>query len=453
MAGLTVAHRVALSAVLERCSDTMLKAVSATAAGLPGERAAELGLLVADEVRDRVRRARVMAPIAPMFRPRPDGVQAITFPSTVLPRLWKAASGKEPALLSRLDEDDLDAVAVADRICRRAASLVRDQPDLIWPPGGDAAARETGLFDLAASLDLAHLARRGLPSLEVWLKRPDEDQVAELRILLKDCSDVHADGAQRVLEILFSHLDDAVLILRILTHSSGAAEKEGFLSSSELAGFVDRLIVGVDVRAARIAGFRPGSDVAALRTVIDDLGWCAAVLGELDVTLTLHPQSVWGKSVRDGRVAIAGRLSGLLRAADKAVTQALPLERVQISGRMTRTAPMLTAPVAGEAVDAARSLVRLVGSARGPASVFGCEGDRKALVEALTARLIDYADQALHLVNDGEAEDEDHALKLIELAAHFLDLIDARDAARTVRRRAAVASGPRNAAGASSRAA
>jgi hypothetical protein len=138
---------------------------------------------------------------------------------------------------------------------------VRDKPDLIWP-GGDEPVRLTGLVDLAACLDLSHMARRALPSLEVWLKRPDGDQIAELRLLLKDCAGIRLDGSQRVLEILFSHLEDAVLILRILTQTSCAVEQEGFLSASELAGFVDRLIAGVDLRAARIAAFKPAADIA-----------------------------------------------------------------------------------------------------------------------------------------------------------------------------------------------
>ena len=454
MAGLTVAHRVALAALLARCPDAMLRTVSSAVAPLPGGRAAELRIMLADEVRDRKRRSLVMAPVAPMFRPRADGVTAMTFPSHVLPRLWKAASAREPHLLSRLEGDDEAEVAtVSNRICLAASALVRDKPDLIWPPGSDAAAREQGLVDLAACLDLAHLARRGLPSLEVWLKRPDGDQIAELRILLKDCAAVHADGAPRLLEMLFAHLDDAVLILRIVVQTSLVAEREGFLSESELAGFVDRLIAGVGARARRIAAFKPGVEPGRVDPVIADLTWCANVLGELDVTLTLNPQSVWGKSVRDGRVAIAGQLSTLLRTADKAVDQALPLERVQIAGRMTRKVPNLSAPVEGQAVTAALSLLRLVGSVRGPASTFGCEADRKILVETLTARLIDHADETLRMINDGDAGDEAHALKRVELAARCLDLIEAVDAARTVRRRAAVASGPLRAGGASSRAA
>jgi hypothetical protein len=143
----------------------------------------------------------------------------------------------------------------------------------------------------------------------------------------------------------------------------------------------------------------------------------------------------------------------MFRAADKAVDEALPLERVQIAGRMTRKAPRLSAPDAGPTVDTVLSLLKLVGSSRGPASTFGCEAERKALVDALTDRLSDYADQALKIINEGEAEDETHALRLVELAALCLDHIDAEEPARTVRRRAAVAGAPVKGAEASSQAA
>lgn len=453
MPGLSVAHRAAMAALIEQAHDDMLVKLSSVTAALSGDRALELQDMLADETRDRVRRRIVMAPLLPMFRARADGVEAMTFPAAVLPRLWKVASAREPALLPRLDREGADVDAVADRICLAAAAAVRDRPELIWPADLAPDRRERGLGDLAACLDLAHLARRALPSLQDWLKRPDADQVAELRLLLKDCATVHHDGTQRVLEMLFAHLDDAVLILRIIAQSSCSSGNEGFLSASELAGFVERLIAGVDERVARIAAFRPGSDLAAVDPVIEDLTWCANVLSELDVTLTLNPLSVWGKSVRDGRVSIAAQLSAFLRAADRAVDKALPLERVQIVGRMTRKVPVLDAPVQGETVQAARNLLKLVGAVRGPASTFGAESDRWKLVESLTQRLTDYADQVLLAVNDGEAPDEVNALRLVELAARCLDLIDAKDAARAMRRRAAVAGKARPGSKPSSRAA
>lgn len=453
MSGLTAAHRVALAALIGRCPETVLKAVAAAVAALPGGRAAELRLMLAEEMRDRARRAVVLAPIARMFRPRTDGITALTFPVAVMPRLWRAAIEREPDLLPRLDKDGPDAVAVANRYCLAAAAAVRDRPALVWPEGLAPERRAQGLADLACCLDLAHLARRGLPSIEVWLKRPDGDQLAELRLLVKDCSEIHADGATRLLEMLFAQLDDAVLVLRIITRTSGVAGREGFLSASELADFVDRLLAGVDERSARLAAYHPDGGAGGVDAVITDLDWCASVLAELDVTLTLDPESEWGRRVRDSRVKVAGWLSGLLRTADKAVDKALPLARVQTSGRMSRMAPMLEAAARGDAADAAFALLRLVGATRGAAAVFGAEAARKALVDALTDRLGDYAEQVLSMVNDGEAVDEAHALKLVSIAARYLELIDAKDAARTVRRRAAVAGGASASGGASSRAA
>lgn len=455
MAGLSVAHRSALAALLARCGDPVLRAVAGAVAPLPGERAIELRAMLTEEMRDRRRRSLVFAPLAPMFRPRADRVTAMTFPAEVLPRLWRVASEREPQLLPRLDDEDeeSDAVAVANRICQAAASVVRDRPDLIWPADLEPEAREDGLADLAACLDLAHLARRAMPSIEVWLKRPDGDQLAELRLLVKDAAAIHTDGARRLVEMLFAHLEDAVLVLRIVTRTSGVAEREGFLSASELADFVDRLLDGVSVRAARLAAYTPRLDAEELRRVVGDLDWCANVLGELDVTLTLDPGSPWGKSVRDARLKLADWLSGLMRAADKAVDKALPLTRVQIAGRMSRKAPLLTAPGRGDEVDVALALLRLMGAARGASATFGCESDRRALEEALQARLTDYADQVLLMVNDGEAPDEDHALRLVAVAARYLEEIGARDPARTVRRRAAVAGGSGSQDGPSSQAA
>lgn len=454
MPGLSVAHKMALGALIERCSDVTLKTLSKAVGLMGGDKADELKRMLAAETLDRVRRAYVLAPLAPMFRSRTDGVEALIFPSALLPRLWKAASAREPQMLVRLDKDGPEAVAVADRICAAAAALVRDRPDEIWPPEiAGVIPREDALPELAACLDLAHLVRRALPSLDVWLKRPDADQVAALRVLIKDCAQVSEDGAERLMEILFAHLDDAVLILRILTQTSGAAERESFLCESELAGFVERLIVGIDERAARVAAFKPGPDLARAKAVNADLGWCANVLAELDVTLSLQPDSDWGRSVRNARQTIARQMNALLRAADRAAAEALPTERVQLSGRMTRQAPRLDAPTTGEGVEAARILLRLVGAARGPAAVFGVEAARAQLVEMLTERLAAWADEALTAVNDGEAPDEDNALALVEIAARSLDLIESKDAARAVRRRAAVAGAPRRETKASSEAA
>lgn len=452
MADLSVAHRAALGQMIERCSDATLDKLALGVLSMPGEKAVALSRILACEGLDRKRRARALGPLLPMFRPRPDGVASTRFPPAVLPRLWKAASAREPHLLPILDDDPLMgaprdpaiAVAVAARICMAAAAAARDRPDIIWPQtdGEDEPAREAALIELAGCCDLAPLAARGLPSLKGWIGRPDEDRLAELRLLIRDAAAVAPDGAQRLLEILFAHLRDAAMILRLVVHASSAAGRELFLFDSELAVFITRLIKTVEDRVTRIGAYRGDSGPDPFGVLRHDVGWCAEVLTELDMTIQMHPGGVWGKQARDARLRINAALERLLAGVEKTVETALPTNRVQGAGRLARVMPRLDAPVAAEAVEAATAALALVRTVRTAAGVFGCEGQRRQVLQAVTDRLTTYADQALDLVNRGDAADETTALGIVGMTADFLTVLEAQDAARTVRRRVAVAGAP-----------
>lgn len=445
MAELSVAQRAVLAQMLERVPDSVLKTLSGAVAQMPGARAAALSIMLADETIDRRRRAIAFAPLLPMFRRRPDGVEAVNFPSGVLPRLWKAASSKEPELLLVLDdyrpiEDNPKMRTVADRICVAAAGAVRDQPDLIWPPNGDEAARAKGLEELALCFDLAAMARRGLLILPDLILRPTGDQLAELRLLIRDSAEITADGGPRMLEIFFAHLGDASLILRLVVHSSKAAAKEGFLSESEMAGFVNRLLVEVEARITRIASHKPGAKADPGPGVRADVAWCAETLGELDVTLQLDPESGWGKQAREARDRINGALSKTLRGLDKTMDRLMPTREVKTTGRMTRKVADLEAEAAPlEAVQAAVVLLTLLGALRTAAQVFGCETLRHQVVQSTTERVTTWVDQVIEAVNAGDAPDQRKSLGMVETLAKCLLLIEETDAARTVRRRAGAA--------------
>lgn len=454
MAGLTVAHRLALTAVFERASDSMLNALSAASGAMRGARADELRVMLRAEIVERRRRSTVFGPLVPMFRPRADGVEALTFPSAVLRRLWDAASLREPEILPGLDVDDESKVSgVANRICQAAAVLVRDAPESVWPIEEAPDDREAGLAALAACIDLTPVLRRRLLSLEAWVKRPDDRQLADLRLLLRDSAEVHADGACRVMDVVFAHLDDAILILRIVALASGGAAREGFVAGSEMAVFVDRIVTATRLRVARILAFKPAQGMTGVDVMIDDLKWCAAALTELDVTLDLGSRGPWGKAAKECRAALDNHIGGVMRAASRALTKALPMEKVHVTGMMTRKAPQLTAPADGAAIDTARDLLRIVGALRGPAAIFGVEADRNALVDDLSTRLSDWADEAMAEINDGELHDPVHALKLVSFAAEGLADIGMTDSARALRRRVSVARMRKPGAGASSRAA
>lgn len=451
MAALTDTERAALTALLRRSPDALLEPLLHMARTLPGAKAVELETLLDNERRDRVRREIVLGPLAPMFRPRADGVDGLSFPASVYPRLWRAVADRRPELMEMLDAiEDEDRAAAADALCDEAVEVIRRTPQVLL---FDAAGRDAILSELSACLELTPVARDRLGQLEVWLKRPDGEQIAEMRLLLRDCADVREDGAHRVLEMLFARMHDAALILRVVTRSSWAADKDLFLSGSEMAGFVDRLIDGLKVRTERIVAFRPGLDDDKVDAVIADLAWCAMVLGELDATLEINPRSDWGRAVREQRVRLARQIAGFMRAASKAMLKAFPTERVRIVGSMKRWIPRLNAPTEGEAVHAAQNLLRLVGAARGAASIVGAEADRRALVHAQIERLTDYVDEGLRLIGDDDVEDVEHAFALLDLAGDGLAAIGAEDGAAAVRRRVTVARGRLDVAEASSDAA
>ncbi len=451
MAGLSVAHLAALAQIIERVPDATLEKLSVAILTMPGEKAAEFATVLADETMDRKRRVRVFNPIIPMFRPRADGVAAIRFPPAVLPRLWKAASSKEKDWLAKLDNDPLTrrpvdpatADAVAARICLAAAAAVRDRPDVIWPDDGmNAAERLAGLDALAGICDLAPLAARGLPALPVWIGRPNEDQLAELRLLVRDAAAVAPEGAQRLLEILFAHLEDPSRILRLVVHASTAAGREIFLFDSELAVFVTRLIKTVEDRVARIATYRGDGGRDPFAVLRDDIAWCATVLNELDLTIQMQPGGVWGKQARDARLRVNATLHKLLSKAEATVEMALPTTKIQGTGRIARTTPMLDTSVPSEAREAALASLALVRAVRTSASVFGSETLRYKVLQSLTDRLATYADQALDRINRNDVTNADQARQIVLMVADFLMTLEATDEAKTVRRRVAVAGAP-----------
>lgn len=453
MAGLSAAHRAALQAAIQACPDAGLAQLGAAVAALPGDRAAEVSDIVTAETRDRARRSTVFAPLLPLFQPRADGAPALVFPAGLLPRIWREAKAGEESFLPMLDgavAPEGEWTLVADRLCARAAAVLRDRPGDVWPDFIRPAEGEEPATpaELAGCFDLTPLARAALPRLPVWLERPDDNQLAGLRLLIQDCLAVSPEGGRRMIDILFAHVADTERMLRVVTRTSRLADNEAMLSHSEMGVFVERLLASVQARVRRIAAARPGqngaaSDPAALDAVVADVAWCAGVLGEMDMTLQLRPESPWGRTARMARVQVAGQLSGLMQSAAAAVEAALPMRRRTLAGRMTRMAPWLDAPTDGEPIETAAALLGLVTALRGAAVTFGCEADRSRLTADQTAYLSTWANEALDSLADGEATDADRVLRLVGTAARLLTTMEALDAARAVRRRAAAAEAAR----------
>nr|WP_315049901.1 hypothetical protein [uncultured Brevundimonas sp.] len=431
MPALSPARHAALLSVVEACPDAVLGGLTKAVGALPGDGAVELAAMLDKEGASRRRRAVAFAPLLPMFTPRADDTPSLSFPSSVLASLWRRLEREEPGLVAFLDTEDADALTAADRLCSRAAGLLRDDPGEVWPAG------EPGLVEAAGCFDLSHLARAGVAALPAWLDRPDPEQLASLRLLIRDADAVADGGGRRMVDILFAHAPEAGRMLRVVTRTSKLADHQGVLSQSDMGVFVERLLQAVQARVERIgaASRRLGADTAARITA--DILWCADVLAELDLALQLKPDTAWGQSARLARVAVSGAASSLLQSAASAVHAALPQHRRTIVGRMKRLAPWLDAPPDGEAMTLAAGLLPSIEGLRSAAGVLGYEAERARIGHELSDYLSTWANEALDEINDGEAADADAALRLVGRAAHFLTELKALDAARAVRRRAA----------------
>jgi len=453
LSSLSVAHRAALQAVVQAAPDAVLTQLRAAVPSLGGDKAAELTAMIVQEARDRARRDLAFAPLLPLFQPRADRTPALIFPPAVLARVWREARTGEEAFLRLLDGAGVgegEWTLAADRLCARAAAVLRDRPRDVWPDdqwpdptAGQAETPAASPAELAGCFDLAPLARTAVARLSVWLERPDDNQLAGLRLLIQDCLAISPEGGRRMIDILFAHVADAERMLRIVTRTSRLADTEAILSHSEMGVFVERLLTSVQSRVQRIAACLSPRDGPDMAQAVEDATWCAGVLAEMDMTLMVRPDSPWGKTARMARVQVAGQLSGLMKSTSAAVHAALPMKRQVLTGRMTRLCPWLEAPAKGEPIEAAAALLAAVSGLRGAANTFGCEADRMALKTELTDYLSTWANEALDSIADGDVADPDQALRLVGTAARFLTLVEALEAARAVRRRAAAAEAAR----------
>lgn len=436
MTGLSGDKRDALAQLIERCPGGLLDRLASEAARLPGERGRDLFELVTAADVDRRRRERVFAPILPLFAPRADGIEALAFPADVLPRLWRLASTREPELLEWLDRDE-GWVLAADRICLAAAAAVRDRPDAVWPGrSSDADAEE-----LAGCLDLTALARRAPADLAAWLRDSSDGHGPALRLMVRDAAAIAPDGPVRLIEILFARLSEAGLAARILTQASSASGRAELLESSELAVFVERLLARLEALAVETAACRPEGEETAAGRLVAQIDWCARLIVELDMSLPMRPGGDWAERLAKARLRLSETASRLIRQVETAVGQALPLAPVRLAGRMSRRVPDLSAAPSGREMETARRLAPLVAALRASAPALGCEALRAAAEARLIESLGDYVDEALIMVNAGEAQDEARALALIDQAGGLLARLGAVEAGRIVRRRARAADG------------
>lgn len=445
MTALSPGKQAAIAALVCAAPDGVLVALERAFANAPeGGGAAFVRAAVSDERRDRRARAVVFEPVIPLFRPRPDGLAAPSFPPAVLRQVWNEIRRRRPdgvaaleARIAALEYDETVPPAILDGYCAEAAAILREGDPGRW------SLSESQADELAALLDLAPLARRALPHLGEWLARLTDDRVAAMRLVFRDATAVADDATPRLMEIFLAHVPEAHLILRLfpaMTHGAG----EGLVAVSELAPLGERLLEDAERRLERAERFSLRSSPAEVRELAADLGAAGAILTELEACLELSRDGQWGRRVAAGRARANGVLERGLRQAEAAVARALPTTPVRIAGRVSRQAPNLEIEPAPEAVDQARAVLTLVSESRNLAQALGCGGLRAQVCEGVGERLDNYVEDLLTALHEGDLSPahESRARAMIEIAAEHLGLLHEPAAERLVRRRlASVAAG------------
>lgn len=429
MSALPAAKVAAVVHLIETVPDVVLTRLAAAVSLMPGEQAHELARMIAKESRDRELRAIAFSPVAALFTPRTDGFPAPVYPRSVMARLWKLASVPEPALTQKLDAIGVeDAVIdrIGDQFLRASAKALRETPDKAWP-GAEEAQRER----LALLFELGQLMRKAAPRLRAWTARPDEDQVAELRVLFREAASMAPDGAERFVELIFAHVADAPLILRIVTLSAEAASNSDVLSNSELAPFVDGLLEATQQRVARIEAFVASPTRDTVLDAAAAVDWCGDVLREMGLTVKAQPDGRWGKAVQTMKAQVERQALSALKVGAKAVENAFPLARPRGAHKSAPLEPDLTAPADAPAIEQALSLLGMVERARLTLSEFGCESPRQATMKDATKHLADFAEKGLAQVRGPGTDGE----RLIRRAVEVLSGVGEKELARALSRR------------------
>jgi hypothetical protein len=422
----------AIRALIGASPDQVLASLAMALAGAPGDLAPVAEIIEREQTVRRLSGV-VFAPLMPLFAPRPDGFAAPCFPRRLLKELWRTLMERRPEAMAALTEatEDWDprdpTPPILDELCIEAAALCAEGTD----EGGQR--RELALY-----LRLAPFGRAALARLGDWLGKATEERAAVLRLIFRDGTTVCEDSAPRLMEILLAHLPDAPLILRPISLITDRSS-DRYLAESELASFGERLLERVETHVEQLKLFDTDGGEAAARAAAGDVSAAGAILDEVEHSVDLARDGPWGKRVAAARKAMAALIESRLRDCQRAVEQALPMQAVRLTGRMTRPSPRVSQPPDPRFVEPARALMLLLRETRMAAVTGGFGALRSQVADGLSDWLEVYADELVHLLNAGEAPDPEVAREYLEIAAQFLSRAENDKAAKIVRRRAAVA--------------
>ncbi len=421
---------------------TLEHAISADGSGGP---LAAIGAMVEAEAAERALRHAVLIPVAPLFRSAgPSGAPA--WPRAALRALWAAIGAESPGLLRDaadglhyLEPDDPQP-AVFDTLCLKAAAGLeaRDTPEYALAASLCDSAVPGGAAEAALCLQMAPIVRPIVLRLGEWIQRMTDERRATARLAYRDATAL-ADGAGPLLfEMLAAHMKHPSMILRIISAVMDRPA-ERYMAGSELARFGERTLLDIEAEVGRLRAMKPAAGVEAGRTAGGAVQRAIDAAGELEESVQMSRDGVWGQRLTKLKQAIAVTVEARLREIDEAAAHALPIQKLRYSPRLIRTAPNFSEPPDEPSVTWAMGLLTFADVVRPCAPDGGFGSVRSKVLETLGKRIDQYVEDVLEQLRLGEVEDDERARDFLGVAANMLELARDDRSAAIVRRRAAAA--------------
>lgn len=400
--------------------------------------------LVDGEVADRTLRNRILQPLLPMFADEGVAGVALTFPARTLPALWRAVKAREPDAVDRarvMVESDAEAHKqdeALNAVLRAAAARLREAADAefraVCERVGDGRAEGAAL--LSSCLEIGPVVRRASQRLSQWIVHPGAETSAAVKLAYRDAVAIAEDAGPLFFQMLAAQLDEPWMIMRIISAVMGRPT-ERYLRESELSGFPEALIDGVDRQIQAIADLDGVDGPAAGRAAAQTAEQAVHEIMELENAMDLPRERGWGLRIHKQRARLAAVVEAQLRAAEAAVMAALPLHAPRAKVRHQQL--LLTHAPDARLTAAAMTLLSFADALRTTANYGGFSTARSRMVEKLGEYLDHYVDGVIDLVRCDEADDRGLAAAFLDQAAEFSLLVRGERAAELVRRQAQAA--------------
>lgn len=378
--------------------------------------------VAAEEARLRRIMAAVFAPLLPLTRPRRPAEPLLA--ARQLREAWLSLCEAAPDLAEAASRAALgkpkpkpgEAARAYDLACARAAELVSDPR-------------------LGRLLRVAHLLRFVQSHLVGWLKAPDGDNGAAMRLAFKDALDLDEAIGPLFWDAVMGLLDEPWQVLRLIS-ATADRPSDRYMAASELSFVGERILGDIDRRLGLLREFDAGGGAKVGAAAADSLGVAVREIAEFGQWIALETDGPWGTRVLLQKTDAAELMEGRLMAVEAAVGRALPTRHAG-ANKHVRPRPLLAAAPEPRLQAQAEAYLTLLHDSRAAANAAGFAVIRNRALEAAEARIEQYCEDLVDLLRRGDDPNPERVRAYLALGAGLYERLKGDGAGQAFHRRAA----------------